>query len=271
MQLSVRHLTTYRYAQPIASVIQTLRLTPRAFDGLTVTRWRVRGAHARGMPSYVDGFGNLVHLHTLNRPHQNSTILVEGQVETQDTDGAVRGTPEPLPPAFFLRSTPPTLADAAINQLAAEGARGSSTHDRLHALMHMVHQRVAYQRGTTDTTTTAASALALGSGVCQDHAHLLIAACRVLRIPARYVAGYLWTGAEGEDPWANHAWAEAYIENDGWFGFDAANATPPTERHIRVSVGLDYWSAAPVRGVRRGKAEETLSVTVELAAVQGAQ
>jgi transglutaminase-like putative cysteine protease len=271
MLLAVRHLTTYRYAQPIASVIQTLRLTPRAFDGLTVIRWRVRGDRARGMPSYVDGFGNLVHLHAINRPHQNSTVLVEGQVETQDTGGAVRGAPEPLPPAFFLRTTPLTEPDAAIAELAAEGARGGTMHDRLLALMHAVHQRVAYQRGSTDAATSAASALANGSGVSQDHAHLLIAACRALDVPARYVAGYLWTGAHGEDRWASHAWVEAYLENDGWFGFDSANATPPSEAHIRISVGLDYWSAAPVRGFRRGEAEETLSVTVEVAAAQGAQ
>jgi len=268
MQLAVRHLTTYRYSHPIAAAIQLLRMTPRPHDGLAVIRWRVSGARGRVLPSYGDGFGNLVHLLSINRPHQVATILAEGVVETHATDGVVRGAPEPLPPAYFLRTTALTLPDAAIAQLASEGARGARLPGRLVALMHAVRGRVAYRSGMTDTATTAAHVLALGTGVCQDHAHLLIAACRVLGVPARYVGGYLWTGAGRQ---ANHAWVEAHVEDVGWIGLDPANATQPNDAYIRVGVGLDYWSAAPVRGIRRGDAGETLDVSVEVAAAESSQ
>jgi transglutaminase-like putative cysteine protease len=271
MQLTLRHLTTYRYSHPIPSAIQLLRMTPRPYEGLAVIRWRVSGGRNRVLPSFVDGFGNLVHMHSVNRPHQTATVLVEGVVETSTTDGTIRGTPEPMPPEFFLRITPLTQPDEAIAQLAADGARGAQLPDRLFALMEAVRARVDYRSGMTDAQTPAARALALGSGVCQDHAHLLIAACRVLGVPARYIGGYLWTGDGGNGDQANHAWVEAHVERHGWIGLDPANTTAPGESHIRVGVGLDYWSAAPVRGVRRGDAGETLDVTVEVAATENAQ
>ena len=271
MRLVLRHLTTYRYSKPIGYAIQTLRLTPQPYDGLAVIRWRVRGDRNRALPFFVDGLGNLVHSHSVNRPHQTAAILVEGEVESHATAGAVGGAPEPLPPSYFLRATALTMPDEAICELAADGARGATERDRLFALLNLVRKRLLYYPGITDSATTAARALALGSGVCQDHAHLFIAACRFLGVPARYVGGYLWTGESAADDRANHAWVEAYLDGIGWIGFDPANATQPNETYIRVAVGLDYWSAAPVRGVRRGEAGETLSVTVKLAAAESPQ
>ena len=269
MQLRVRHLTTYTYSHPISYAIQTLRLTPRSYDGLTVLRWQVRGDRSRPLPSFIDGLGNVVHANAINRPHQTASILVEGEAITQATDGVVQGAPEPLPPAYFLRPTPLTMPDAAIAALAAEA--GPGLRERLFALMVMVGNRIVYQEGATDAATTAAQALALGCGVCQDHAHVFIAACRGLGIPARYVSGYLWMGDNGTTRPANHAWAEAYLEGLGWIGYDPANQTQPTDAYIRVAAGLDSRAAAPVRGVRRGEAGETLSVAVQVGPVESTQ
>jgi transglutaminase-like putative cysteine protease len=130
--------------------------------------------------------------------------------------------------------------------------------------MHSVRARLSYQPGHTDVETSAAAALQRGRGVCQDHAHLLIAAARAIGIPARYVSGYLWTGDDAVAHDASHAWAEAFVDELGWVGFDAANGICPDETYIRVSVGLDYWAAAPVRGVRRGAAEEEMRVEVQV-------
>jgi transglutaminase-like putative cysteine protease len=263
MRLTVRHQTAYHYASPIAYAIQTVRLAPRSNDGQTVLRWAVLGEAGRALPSYVDGYGNLVHCHSVTRPHASAAILVEGEVETRDTFGVLRGAAEPLPPAFFLRETPLTAADAGVAELAQK-VRGRGTLDRLHRLMNAVRDRIAYRLGATETTTTAAEALARGSGVCQDHAHLFIAAAKCLGIPARYVSGYLWTGEQEQNLEASHAWAEAYVTDLGWVGFDASSRICPTEAYIRTSVGLDYWAAAPVRGIRRGEASETLAVKVRV-------
>jgi transglutaminase-like putative cysteine protease len=266
MRLHVLHRTVYRYSAPIHYAIQTLRLEPRPYDGLAVLHWRVEGDGRRPLPSFVDGLGNIVHSHTVDRPHSEASITVEGEVETKREDGVVGGAPEPLPPLYFLRVTPLTTADDAIVALAKDAASDAEPLKQLHALMHAVRDRLDYRPGTTDSQTAAAEALAQGVGVCQDHAHLFIAGARAIGIPARYAGGYLWTESEAEYD-AAHAWAEAYVPDLGWIGFDAANRVCPNENYIRVSVGLDYWAAAPVRGLRRGAAEESLDVKVR---VQGA-
>ncbi len=261
MRLLIRHQTSYRYSTPITYAIQALRLTPRPYEGLNVIRWRVRGEARYELPSFIDGYGNLVHCHTVNRAHDSAVVVVEGEVETRVTDGVVRGAPETLPPLFYLRSTRLTAIDPAIDVLARSCA--GSSYDRLMALMEAVRARVDYRAGATQSNTTAAEALRLGAGVCQDHAHIFIAGARALGVPARYVGGYLWAGEDGAEQ-ATHAWAEAYLQEFGWIGFDPSNRALPSEAYVRASIGLDYWSAAPVRGVRRGDAEELLAVNVRV-------
>jgi len=131
----------------------------------------------------------------------------------------------------------------------------------LHDLACALVDRVPYTRGATDSTTTAAQALHLGGGVCQDHAHLFIAVARQLGIPARYVSGYLLAGGEGEVQ--THAWAEAWVSGR-WSPFDLSNLQREELWHIRLAIGLDYWEASPVRGTRSGGGEESLEVSVHV-------
>jgi transglutaminase-like putative cysteine protease len=125
-----------------------------------------------------------------------------------------------------------------------------------------VRDRIDYLPETTTAETTAAEAFEARRGVCQDHAHVLAAAARAVGLPARYVSGYLCP--LGEEAAASHAWAELYIEDLGWVGFDAANRQCPDERYVRVACGRDYRDAAPVRGVRQGGIAETLEVDVSI-------
>ena len=115
--------------------------------------------------------------------------------------------------------------------------------------------------GSTTADTTAAQALAQGEGVCQDHAHALIAAARAAGVPARYVSGYLQAGTGVSDE-AAHAWAELYVAGIGWIGFDPANECGPDARYIRLGSGYDAQDAAPIRGVARGPGREALEVSV---------
>ena len=84
-------------------------------------------------------------------------------------------------------------------------------------------------------------------------------------MPARYVSGYLLMD-DGEARGAAHAWAEAWVPDLGWVGFDVANQMSPDDRYVRVATGLDYAEAAPVSGARQGGGPERLSVTVEVRA-----
>ncbi len=130
-------------------------------------------------------------------------------------------------------------------------------------LMRAVRGAMTYERGTTNVHTTAAEALGDGRGVCQDFAHVMIAACRARGIPARYVSGYLYdtraNGGEGE----SHAWVDVHV-GDTWISLDPTHDSAQTERYVRVGVGRDYADVPPSRGVYRGTATETLDVAVTI-------
>ena len=184
-----------------------------------------------------------------------------GVVETEDQAGVVRGLANPAPLNVYLRQTAKTAADDDIRALAQ--AVGTPVGvGGMHKLMQAVRDAVDYMVGTTNAHTTAAEALRDGMGVCQDHAHVFIAAARSLGIPARYVGGYLLSGEEPAD--ANHAWAEVWLEDLGWVGFDPANRVCPTDHYVRLAAGLDATFAAPIRGMRHGISNETLDVIVEV-------
>ena len=135
--------------------------------------------------------------------------------------------------------------------------------ERAHRIARAVAEAIAYKPGVTHAHTTAAEALALGEGVCQDHAHAIIAAARAVGMPARYVSGYLMMNDRTHQD-ATHAWAEAHFEHIGWIGFDVSNGHSPDQRYIRVATGLDYRDAAPVRGMRYGAAQENLVVQLQV-------
>lgn len=260
MLISVRHVTRYRYAEPVTYTIQSLRLTPASFTGQRVHDWQVRAAGSKPTLQYRDGFGNLVHVVTINARHDGLEIEAAGTVETQDRNGVVAGLAKGAPPRVFLKETPHTKPDDAIRQLAS-AVQGKDILDRLHGLLGAVRDRVEYVPGVTDAHTGAAEALADGRGVCQDHAHIFIAAARTLAIPARYVTGYLVLDGGGTAD-AHHAWAEAWVEGLGWVGFDVANRVCPTDSYVRLAAGLDAGYAAPIVGSRRGGETETLDVSV---------
>lgn len=266
MQIAIRHRTTYRYDQPALYSVQSLRLTPAGSNGQRIASWRIEAPGIERAATFVDGFGNRAHLITVDGPHQEIAIEVRGEVETVDTAGVVEGTPEPAPVVLYLRETVLTRPSPALRELA-QAAGGEDALARLHDLLRCIRERVAYETGATHAATTAAQALQRGSGVCQDHTHIFIAAARSLDIPARYVSGYLWTPLDTPLN-AQHAWAEAHVSGLGWVGFDVANGICPDDRYVRVAVGLDYASAAPVRGSRRGGGEEALEVQVEVGAAQ---
>jgi transglutaminase-like putative cysteine protease len=186
-------------------------------------------------------------------------------VETSDTGGMVRGAHERLDPLVFRRETDLTRPDPAVRELAhAVQADHPDGLERLHALMAQIHDRVAFDTDATHAGTSAAQALALGRGVCQDHAHLFIAAARSMGTPARYVSGHLARSDGQDDQAAAHAWAEAWVEHLGWVGFDPANVVCPTEAYVRVAVGLDYLGAAPIRGSARGGGRERMEVRLKV-------
>jgi transglutaminase-like putative cysteine protease len=267
MLIRVSHLTTYRYDTPAASVIQILRLTPRNHDGQFIISWRIDVSADCRLEQHEDAFGNITHAFTADGPFEELKVQVEGDVETRDTQGVVRGSVERFPPSLYLRETTLTRADDAITAFAAaaRAKAGDDTLRVLHLVLERLHNDLEYDTDRTYATTTAAEAFAIKRGVCQDLTHIFIASARSLAIPARYVGGYFRRndGVTAQD--AGHAWAEAHVPGLGWVAFDAANGICATDAHVRVAVGLDYLGAAPVRGMRYGGSGETLAVSVQVA------
>lgn len=261
MRLTVDHATRYRYDAPVRSVVQSHRLMPSAFAGQKVLDWEVTVTGGSKGARHRDGAGDLVQGWTIAGPVTEIAVHVRGTVETEDLAGVLRGHRETVAPDCYLRETTPTRIDAALAALA-DAASGPDSLSLAHALSDAVADAIAYRPGVTHAHTTAAEALALGEGVCQDHAHALIACARSRGIPARYVSGYLFAAQDGTPHEAAHAWAELHIPGLGWVGFDPANRSCPDARYIRLGSGFDAQDAAPIRGIARGGAGETMDVTV---------
>jgi transglutaminase-like putative cysteine protease len=268
MLLTVDHVTRYRYDRPVRGLVQSHRLTPANNDGQKVLEWNVTVSDGLPGGTFRDGAGDCLKGWTVPGPVSEVSVTVTGRVETRDMAGVLRGHREWTPPDCYLQDTLATRVDAALVEMA-ETVRGfTDALDAAHRLSALVGAAIAYTPGATQSQTTASEAMTQKQGVCQDHAHALLAAARHAGLPGRYVSGYLLADAEGAAHDAAHAWAEIWVQGLGWVGFDAANACCPDDRYIRLGSGLDAQDAAPIRGTTRGPGVEHLDVVVAVQAVQ---
>ena len=265
MHLTIAHTSQYQFDSPMRYGLQQLRLTPKSRVGQNVVKWSIAVEGGKVETEFPDHNSNTVTLISFDPDAMEITLRCRGEVLTEDQNGVVGKQRGCMPLWLFQRATDLTRATASIRRLI-KGLRDA--HDNeialLHALSGRIREAVPYKIGETDAATTADTAIAQGFGVCQDHAHIFIAAARALNLPARYVSGYLMMD-DREHQDATHAWAEAHVEGIGWVGFDISNAISPDDRYVRVATGLDYREAAPISGLRFGSGAERLSVDVAVA------
>ena len=167
MRIRVEHRTVYRYQPAAKSVLQVLRLTPRSHEGQNVVRWRVF-AEADGevqLRRGEDAFGNVTHTAFVQGPVSELTLSVEGEVNTWDTNGLVRGSLERFPPIAFLRQTSLTVPSPELEAFAEGAGAGSDHIARLHGLMLAINAELVFDTEPTHAATTAAEAFALKRGV----------------------------------------------------------------------------------------------------------
>lgn len=263
MILSIRHETVYRYTAPLAYTIQQLRLTPRREPHQRTQSWRT--ATTGRQHAYIDAYGNLCEMLTITSRHDEVRIVAEGIVEVMPLDRGRLPEDGELSPLVFTVPTRLTEATDVVHDFADQHLAPDAGSNALLGLAQAIRDSVAYQSGATVVTSTATEALLLGQGVCQDHAHLFLACCHAHGIPARYVSGYIDPGSSMHAE--SHAWADVWIEEPGftgWLSIDATHGVFASDSYCRLAIGRDYDSAAPVRGVRRGGGEETLSVNVSV-------
>jgi transglutaminase-like putative cysteine protease len=257
MRASIQFHFQISYAEPVRAVNQVLRLTPRGFDGQEIKDWRVDALPDARMRRSEDAFGNIVHSCCHDGPLDQLSIMAEGDIETYDVAGVVRGLPEKMPLDVYLRDTAATLADKDLLAFAQDALSGEKDPlGQMHVLTAALHETCAFAPGEGEPPRPAKEAFASRAGSARELAQVFVAAARSLDVPARFVSGF-FLGDEGAGAaGAHHAWAEVFVEPIGWIGFDPAIGCCPRDEHLRIALGLDFGGAAPRRAAAFGYARE---------------
>ena len=268
MFVRVEHTTEFAYESAIAEAYTELRLRPLEGGGQHCSSFRlVTEPFGLRVREYHDHFGNDVHHFDVLESHDRLAVTAVSTVMTPDR---LVSTLEPLSPLELHDYLTPSRYAPFVGRVwdfGAANATGEDTPARARALMAAIRSELVYHPGATDVQTRADEVLELGRGVCQDFAHVLLAACRCVGIPARYVSGYLYDPKLEGDNAASHAWIDVWDEAGGWSALDPTHGREQTDAYVRVAVGRDYADVPPTRGVFTGAASETLSVRVGLQAL----
>ena len=279
---SIRHLTRFRYSQPISESVMETRMHPRSDSSQHCLNFSLSVSPRCRVFTYRDHQGNNVQHFDIPGEHNQLVIVAESVIEQQalpdvpqhltpDAWGALDELVEAgdywemLLPSTFAVETP------AVKLLASQ--MGVTRRDDPLMLVQELNQRLydyfEYVPRATRVDSPIDEAIVSGKGVCQDFAHTMIALLRQVRIPARYVSGYLYRGREDHDrstPDATHAWVDVLMPELGWVGFDPTNNLVAHHRHIRTAVGRDYADVPPTYGIFRGSTDSELYVAVHVEA-----
>jgi transglutaminase-like putative cysteine protease len=276
MKLQVYHRTHHAYAAPVRDSFNEARLEPVDCAEQTRQSFLLKVLPATRLSHFHDFYRNCVHVIDLSSPHQELTVEAVSVVVTRSLPPLPEdATPAPVAalPACerlgecydFLQASTYVRSSPEAWRLALDLAAGhTDVWQIVQAIMRHLGSEFRYIPAVTNAHTTMEEALRLRQGVCQDFAHVMIGLCRALRIPARYVSGYLYNGPTDQlkGTQATHAWVDVYIPNIGWRGLDPTNQQPVNQRHVKVAIGRDYADVSPLRGTYRGTASRKLSVEV---------
>jgi len=265
MLIGVEHTTSFTYAAQISEAYTELRIRPLSAGGQHCSSFGLvtdpPGVRVR---NYLDRLGNHVqHLEVLE-DHDRIAITAISEVSTPPAFLDPARDSSPLDVYDYLAPTGYAPFSEALLPLSAYAEGPGTETERAVEVMRRVRALLVYEPGATNVMTRADSALELGRGVCQDFAHVMLAACRRAGIPARYVSGYLYDPL-GQGDVASHAWVDVLDAERGWVSLDPTHDREQTEAYVRVAVGRDYADVPPTRGVYKGTAEETLAVAVRIA------
>ena len=280
MIYSIRHTTTFRYEPAVRESVMEVRLQPRSESNQRCLTFSLDVNPPANITQYSDFAGNTVHHFDIAGSHKEVKVTAQSTVQVQavpaprsseagdwaDLDALTSGDDywEMMLPSQFAHST------ETLQQLAKElkCERRGAPLELLTALNEGIYRSFNYVPNSTKVDSPIEDALQTRQGVCQDFAHIMIALVRPLRIPCRYVSGYLFHRAAEDGPQdrslegASHAWVEALVPRLGWIAFDPTNNLIGGDRHIRVAIGRDYADVPPTRGVYKGEAHSELSVAV---------
>ena len=286
MYYSIRHLTKFLYQIPVSESIMETRMHPRSDGDQRCLTFQLSVTPRCRVFSYRDHLHNHVHHFDIPGQHGQLVIVAESLVEMQ--------TPDPLPTAlatgaweeldamlqnedYWEMLLPSEFARPTVklNLLADQFdvVRRGDPLSALHTLNDQIYRYFDYKQEATRADSPIDEALTVKAGVCQDFAHIMISLVRTrLRIPCRYVSGYLYHEEDAKDrsfDSATHAWVECLLPGLGWVGFDPTNRLVSGERHIRTAIGRDYADVLPTHGMFRGRTKSELTVAVRVVPSKG--
>ncbi len=287
----VRHLTTYTYEDPVSVSHHVLRLTPRDLPGQVCREAQISILPEPAVTTTQrDYFGNVETFFTLQEPHDSLIVEATSELEVRAAK-----------PPDFLASPPwETVVEALVTDHSAQGldayqfvfdsqrvaasreladyaltafGPGRPLLEAILDLTQKIYRDFRFDTKATEVSTPVQEFFQKRRGVCQDFAHLQIACLRSLRLPARYVSGYLRTLPPPGQPRlvgadASHAWCSAWSPGAGWVDFDPTNNCVPTDGHITMAWGRDYSDVSPIHGVLLGGAKHTLDAGVDVMPIQ---
>ncbi len=276
MLLRILHETKLSYTEPVSETVFEVRMAPPSDEDQTNLGYRLKIMPAAPVTIYRDGFGNRVDLFNILTSYRELVIRATSIVRTHHTSSAesrladvdwipetdaqhTMETLEYLQPSPFVNRSPEL--DQFLTTLPKPGGR---LLDLVHRLNEAVRDRLLYEKKVTTARTPVDEALRLGRGVCQDFAHLFIAASRGLGLPARYVSGYIHQAGEV----ATHAWCQVWTGRNGWVDVDPTRGTLVGDDYVKIGIGRDYSDIPPNRGVWKGRADEIISVSVKVEPIE---
>jgi transglutaminase-like putative cysteine protease len=270
MRLYIEHETIFSYSQPVREAIGEARLRPRNDAGQQLLGFRLALDPHVPVDLVGDRFGNTIHCYSVLPPHRRLVVTATSEVETSADALSAAPALTPLEQhSFKAASQYVPFTDDLLAFARGVMPADADAETTARALSGAIFASCTYEPGSTDISTTADAVLAGRRGVCQDFAHLLIALCRGVGLPARYVSGYLYDSGKPADAiLASHAWMEVFLDGRGWLGLDPTHDRATGALYTRVAIGRDYADAAPVRGIYQGGAKETLEVRVRMRAAE---
>jgi transglutaminase-like putative cysteine protease len=282
MKLLATHTTRYWYSGPVSMCHTEVHLQPRPRQHQTILEFGLEVSPTPdSLLSREDYFGNHVTFFSIAEPHRELIITSRCLANLEDMappaldlspaweqvreEAAMRNTPETFDAGQFVFESPSIRVGAPFAQYAAASfAAGRPLLSAVDDLSHRIYTEFHYDRRATTISTPVDEVLGSKRGVCQDFAHLMIACLRSLRLPARYVSGYVRTGGDFAGEEASHAWVSVWCPMFGWQDFDPTNNVMPRGEHFTVAWGRDYSDVTPVKGVALGGGEQVISVSVDV-------
>ncbi|HTX21420.1 MAG TPA: transglutaminase family protein [Candidatus Aquilonibacter sp.] len=274
MKYDILHRTRYSYAAPVRDSFNDVRLQPMPIPEQTVESFLLKVLPAARLTHFKDFYSNWVNHFEIFEPH--SYLMIEAQSRV------ITHPPAPLPAeklcSFEQMREAPNIercfdylqASRFVElspeawKLALDATDGvDDAWLAVLALMKFVQGFLKYEPNSTHVHTHMNQVLKDRRGVCQDFAHLMIGLCRSLKIPARYVSGYLAT----ESASASHAWVEVFFPGQNWRAFDPTHDCQINETYVKIGHGRDYGDVPPVSGNYRGTLERTMKVEVKISPV----